>query len=239
MIDAKPGSSGGFASASARILGEQEISAIGRIGEGDARDVLRIRRRLMSDRGGVVRELASALGADPTAGLVGLTARLGLTGDLEPVLLRLAEKAEPRVEAAVVTAIRHNRGEGVTAAIRERLTHEDQRVRANAVEALPWRPDIGAGDLRRILMEFKDDPNHRVRSSSVRAMFTADRAELAAHDARRVYEPMAVETAARMIEDKREMHRVAGAWLVRALAQSGVGPALGPTWERVCRAGAA
>lgn len=110
-------------------------------------------------------------------------------------------------------------------AIAEALRGSDDRVRANAVEALSRRArrspgfNAGAADgaTYSVLVELKDDPSHRVRANSLRAML-APGAFAAA------YESAAAAGAAAMLRDERPLHRVAAIWLSeRVLTAAGPG----------------
>lgn len=139
-----------------------------------------------------------------------------------------------RVSACAAAALAHEPSDDARRALTFCLSHPDDRVRANAVEALSRRArsarDLGSDDpaTYAVLIELKGDPNNRVRANALRGLL--DRP--AAGD--RVYEPSAVGTLSSMLEDDRAEHRVSALWLVDRLASRGAIDTLGDGSSMLC-----
>jgi hypothetical protein len=97
--------------------------------------------------------------------------------------------------------------------LRDAIDAGDARVRANAVETMAriHRGRIDASDglasCRAILIELKDDAQHRVRANALRGLWTLSPTRSA-------------EDLCRMLRDDRPAHRLAGAWAAGRAAQT-------------------
>jgi hypothetical protein len=182
---------------------------------------LAARRAMATDRPAFVERLRATLSIDDQAPAgVALVRALDLAPELEPDLIRLTGTGTPpRLLATVIAALSPLTSEAARAAITQHLTHPNDRVRANAVEAL-------GVNCPSILVELKSDENHRVRANSIRAEFLATIGDdLPPQD-------LAAELS-RILTDSRPMHRLAGLWLaVRTLPRTGRA-ALGDEWPQL------
>ena len=172
---------------------------------------------------------ARLLGADADAvlGAILLARRLGLIGRVRDDLVSLARDASrpDRVVATAVGALAGDDAEASRDAIARAVDHRDTRVRANAVEALAKRtrrvPDLAAGDPRTysILIEHKDDDEHRVRANAIVGLLRPRRARTLAErkPSARLFEPAATDSLRSMLADARPMHRLAGLWAAERL----------------------
>jgi len=118
------------------------------------------------------------------AAVLRLARRAGLEAVLAGRLIeavRNGEAGDPSVSAAV-SALAGVKGRDAADAIAEALTSRDPRVRSNAIEAVARRERSWGESpawLSASLLELKDDQHHRVRASTLRAMFV--RAVAGAH----------------------------------------------------------
>lgn len=177
------------------------------------------RRCFERDPAAFVRLVREAI-ADPDRAMgVLMTLRvLRLAPRFEMDLVELAGgSADERVRATAIAALGAVDSEPARRIVRAALDAPDQRVRSNAVEAVP------GGDP--VLMEFKDDPGHRVRASAVRRV-------LAEHGSRG---EDAAESLARMLGDDRPEHRLSGAWAAERVLTPDRRGALGAAWRTVVR----
>ncbi|MFT5424255.1 MAG: hypothetical protein ACI89L_002049 [Phycisphaerales bacterium] len=175
-----------------------------------------------------------------------LARRLGLLQTVERELLELARSCTDwHVLATAVSALGKCRDPEALAIIDRAMTHEDPRVRANALEARvkrvarggAGRGGRGGADLMQAdealhahLFELKDQDAHRVRAGAVRALLEGGNAPTSTD---RVFEPKAVEELGRMLDDERPMHRVSGLWVAQRVL-CGAGPArLGAHWPQL------
>lgn len=186
------------------------------------------RRQFERDPVGFVRQTRAAL-EDPAAVLPALmlVRALGLSSRFEMDLVDLATTApDDRARATAVAALGTLPGETARRIVRASLHAPDQRVRSNAVEAVT-DPDS-------TLLEFKDDPGHRVRASAVRRLLGEGRhpGDLGGHSGVR---ESAAESLARMIADDRAEHRLSGAWAAERVLLPERRAAFGPAWRSVVR----
>jgi hypothetical protein len=165
-----------------------------------------------------------------------LGARLGLGAELEIELLSIIAvsthagsdvSSEERRDllhaaAAAVTALADLRSPAAQHSVHKCLRHPDDRVRANAIDAMT-RTARRAGSIAAIestlahaAIEFKDDPHHRVRAAAVRARLLGSLRT----DSSTMSAPIA-ETLQPLLVDTRPMHRVSGLWLAERAAGLG------------------
>jgi HEAT repeat protein len=156
---------------------------------------------------------------------------LGLTPEFEADLRRIVqESAQSQDEAAAraascaVSALTDITSANAVEALLECLDHRDDRVRANAVEALARKAQHTHAEgkptptLHAVLAELKLDESHRVRANAIRAMIRTAEGESSESPARAL---------SAMLSDDRPMHRVAGLWVVDRAIVSGQANAIG------------
>ncbi|MGI9012891.1 MAG: hypothetical protein ACR2GY_01420 [Phycisphaerales bacterium] len=94
---------------------------------------------LARDRAGLTQQLKAVIAATLPAQrveLISLIRRIGLAPDLEPELRLQSASSHPRVASAAVAALAECASATAASALRTALRHSDQRVQANAVEAI-------------------------------------------------------------------------------------------------------
>jgi hypothetical protein len=179
---------------------------------------LAARREMAADRPAFVERLRAALSRDGEvlAGLA-LVRSLNLAAELETDLIGLTEAGpQPRLLATAIAALSPLSTEATRSAITRHITHPNDRVRANAVEALGVHcPSI---------VELKADLNHRVRTNTIRAEFLATIGGGG---------PALAAELTQLLTDARPMHRLAGLWLAaRTLPRAGRA-AVGDDWPQL------
>ncbi|KAA0216946.1 MAG: hypothetical protein DYG94_02460 [Leptolyngbya sp. PLA3] len=180
-------------------------------------------------RGETVRERVDA---------IRLARLLRLTRGVEPELIELVESDEARVAATAVAALGEAGSESARAGIDRSLRAEDDRVRANAVEAgMRWAQrgeQAGAlldGRMYGAMIEAKCDPHHRVRANALRGLIEHTGVDRAGA----LLDSAGTDGLREMLEDDRSMHRLAGLWLAER-TMSGPGRArAGAGWDWMCR----
>ncbi len=192
-------------------------------------------KMLRANRSGVVATLQSQvrMGRGQAVRAIQLASRLGLGAELELELLSIiavsthasgsVSSEEQRdilhAAAAAVTALADLPSPAAQHAVHKCLRHPDDRVRANAIDAMT-RAARRAGSIGRAesllahaAIEFKNDPNHRVRAGAARARLLGER-QLSGTDA-------SGEVIVPLLTDARPMHRVSGLWLAERSAGLG------------------
>lgn len=147
------------------------------------------------------RQLATKLASrDPVNRLraLGIIGTLNQGGYFEPALLELCTSDDPRIVASAVKALGGCTSDRAREVIALALQHNDDRIRANAIEAMS-RTDAAHHADR--LMELAGDPAQRPRANAIKALL-----ELRAQDA--------LPAVLRMLHDERADHRVSALWLI-------------------------
>lgn len=202
---------------------------------------LAAREWLAADRAGflgALRERMNGTSVKERVDAIRLARLLRVTLGVEPELLELAAGSEARVAATAVAALGDAGSAGARAGIDRSLRADDDRVRANAVEAgvrcVPRGAQSGALlDVRLygVMIELKGDWHHRVRANALRGLIEhtgVDRAGV-------LMDPAGVDGLREMLEDDRSMHRLAGLWLAER-TMGGPGRArAGAGWDGMCR----
>ncbi|MBX3389985.1 MAG: hypothetical protein KF691_11085 [Phycisphaeraceae bacterium] len=182
------------------------------------------RRALESDRAWVLERLRAMLSQSEESRSLALqlARKLGVVIELrDPVLAEIrrmlrepmSSAAPARSLATAVATLREFPGEEPLRLLKESSAFSDQRVRANALDALAIRArdgiDSNTNEAASTLLEFKEDSWHRVRGSAVRGL------ELIGIRASEVgsRESIIGEQLLKMLEDSRPQHRLAGAWV--------------------------
>lgn len=181
-------------------------------------------RALRIDRPWVVTRLAELIRSSVRERSIAiqLARRLGLASEIRPVLIetvrvllgagQLADGAA-RDLATATSALADVPDTQATQLLDQATVSIDQRVRANAVDAMVQRVRTGvetqADGVAARLMELKDDAWHRVRGSAVRGLEVLTQVKLDGP----VRTPQVAEQLLRMLDDPRPMHRLAGAWV--------------------------
>ena len=158
-------------------------------------------RLATQQRGPLVGRLAAVLGrgirADRIAGIA-LARRLGLVGDLEAYLVALADDGDSHVASSAVAALADGGTGRRLEAIRGALARDDDRVQANALEALR-RIDGRAAEP---FASFTDSRSNRLRANALRALLPRHTEE-------------GLSGLRAMITDRDPLHRVSGVWVAR------------------------
>lgn len=186
----------------------------------DAGARLAAKRRLRQDRDGLITELRELLAhRDPerVVGALALVRCLGVEAELEAELAGLAtgDGRDDRARATAAGLLGRLSSAGAVGALRGCLDGEDQRTRANAVDAfvaLARRDPDAAVVAAAIMVELKDDPHHRVRANSVRGLIACVGSQS---------EAVGAQAMGAMLGDDRPMHRVAGLWLAERTGAPG------------------
>jgi hypothetical protein len=193
-------------------------------------------RMLRANRAGMAATLQAQVRSGSGAGrirAIQLATRLGLSAELELELLSIIAlsthatghiASEDRRDilhaaAAAVTALADLPSPAAQHAVHKCLRHPDDRVRANALDALAHVARRGGSigedeqTLAAAVIEFKDDPHHRVRAAAARAkLLGIARARTGAN------ETPVIQTLLPLLTDDRPMHRVSGLWLAERTA---------------------
>ncbi len=211
--------------ASVRALAGQDLESLCDAKTTTAAARVAFRRALVVDEPWVLEKLRELLreGEESRGFALIMARRLGLilklgTSLLESVrsMLRApaSENESARVLATAVAAMGELPGPEPAELLTVAAGAADQRVRANAIDAMVQRVRSGSEtDTARIagaLLEFKEDPWHRVRGSAVRGLGVIGSRSWTAGGANAL---MVGEQLVRMLEDQRPMHRLAGAWV--------------------------
>jgi hypothetical protein len=185
--------------AAVREIAAHECERFAAFDPGTSLGMLRLRRRLATDRETTVamlRERLEVAPAEAKAVVVAAIRRLGLQRELLTELTRALSVPDSRAAATAAAAI----GEAPVGTLRDEgplrasLGHTDPRVRANAAAAL-----LKHAPRDDSLIELKNDGHHRVRSTAIRGLFGAQVNAMGSLEA--------------MLHDERPEHRLAAAWL--------------------------
>ncbi len=181
---------------------------------------LHARRMHAKDPGGFVRLIRDRL-TDPDTCCDGLmlVRALGLHKRFELDLIGIVqdETADAKTLATAVCALGQVDTDSARRMIRQSLTHKDDRVRANAVEAIDESPAV--------ILELKDDPSHRVRANAIRRVISLGSSK-DPNNARDAGDGLVS-----MLDDKRIEHRLAGAWAAQRTVVTAARGVLGTTWN--------
>lgn len=142
--------------------------------------------------------------------LLQLVERLRLHAAFEKEILALCEDDDRRLAATAVRASRHVRSDRRAPIIRAALLTSDDRIRANAVEAIVGVDRRTWKDRTRMLDLLTQDSDNRTRANALRILLD-DRS------------PHAAPALKRMLQDSRPRHRISALWAVassRALGAS-------------------
>jgi HEAT repeat protein len=121
---------------------------------------------------------------------------------LQDTILRLCRDRDPHVVSAAVKALGTAEPSRAVPVIESALDHEDDRVRANAVEALA-RLDLTRHIDQIAQMTGEGEPN-RARANAIQALM-------------QMRVPDALQALARMLADPRPEHRTSALWLVESM----------------------
>jgi len=129
--------------------------------------------------------------------------RLGVDSDVELELLKALYDQDSRVVASSVMSLRRLPTSAARSALVACLDHADDRVAANAVEAIAWREP----DHHRVRMA-ADNKNARARANALRARIVCGSGRAAA------------EQLHGMLHDERPSHRLSALWVAQRTGQS-------------------
>lgn len=184
------------------------------------------RQRLAHDPQGVRRTLADAL-ADPATArpAASAIATLGLAPDLVEPLAALARGPDPRAAATAIATLATAPAASARAVVLEAAEHPDDRVRANAADALARWTGEDPEAFVSPMWSIADGPDraHRERANAARGLARSG-------------EPLwAARRSVAFMESSVAVERAAGAWLgARLLGAYGGSPS--PVWFDVLRA---
>ena len=210
--------------AEVRNLARQDLDLLCEAMTTSAASRVAMARALRLDRPWVVSRLAELIRSSQRERSVAiqLARRLGLTGEIRPVLIETVrvllganELPAPAARdlATATSALAEVPDTQATQLLDQAAASIDQRVRANAVDAMVHRVRSGAerevSAVADRLMELKDDAWHRVRGSAVRGLEVLAQVKAGGP----VRSSHAAEQLLRMLDDARPMHRLAGAWV--------------------------
>ena len=122
-------------------------------------------------------------------------------------LLRLTSEKDPYVVSAAVRALGSAEPDVAAPVIESALNHEDERVRANAVEAM-GRLDA-ARNTERIVEMTHNDQSSRARANAIQALLQTHTTD-------------ALHALSDMLNDPRPRHRVSALWLVESMGIASV-----------------
>ena len=215
-----------------RGIAAQDLAREGLLATSDAASTVKWRKWLAADAGAVERALVQQLEHEDERRVrhaVTIARRLKLTSLLTPALGVAALRTGTGVYtvALIATALGDSRSLHATRILAGMLRHQDQRVRANAVESIAKRARGHASGV----LEHKNDTNHRVRANAIRGVLLPSLSDAQSIDLRSAQE--AADESIRMLNDEREMHRVAAMWLLERLGRTGAGTGLGDQWGRM------
>lgn len=174
--------------------------------------------------------------------------RFGLVQSIEVELVRLvwAGADEPddqsgasHAAATAIIALGELDSQASRGALRTSLSHDDPRVRSNAIESLAKQARrlgpaaIAPAWLEGTIIECKDDARHRVRATAAWLLVLSRSLRVAS--TRRDSWRIGVATAAAMIRDDRPGHARAGLWLTERIAAHGLMPSMGELDEPLGR----
>lgn len=197
---------------------------------------------LRSDRTGFLHALRSRLEGGSMSeriDAVRLARLLRIVPAVEPILLAIAgdESEDARLVATAVAAL----GDSRTPTARDRIERafhaNDDRVRANAVEAqvrsAASGTDLAAVDatLYGSLIELKSDGHHRVRANALRGLIERTGVDRNGH----ALDASGIDGLVSILGDERGMHRLAGLWLAERVLVGRGRMRVGSAWDGLCR----
>lgn len=176
-----------------------------------------LRRRLVS--GAIADRMDTVL----LARSIGVIERIG--PELVEIVRRPCESGSPeaRLCATACAALAALPGDDAVRALNFCLSHADDRVRANALDALhAQRRRRGSVQPLTPFVELKSDPNHRVRGGAVRALLESESRDADA--------PRAL---VGLLGDVRTPHRDAGLWALERTLRASKHGAIAPVESMV------
>lgn len=179
----------------------------------------RARRLMLSDPAFFARLIRDRLSNQDTRNdTIVLIRLLGVECRFELDLIGIiqGEVRDERARASAVVALGRINTKPAQYTLQEAIHDEDPRTRANAVEVIAMHPEQ--------ILEFKDDPHHRVRASAVRRVLCGIEHTPSASSRD------ACDAIIEMLNDERTPHRLAGVWAAQRTVVSQHRPALGISW---------
>lgn len=227
--------------AAVRLIGRQDASRLNPWLVDQAESRLAAREWLAGERAGFFSALRERLrGETPKERVdaIRLARLLRVTLGVEPELLELAAGADARVAATAVAALGDAGSASARAGIERSLRADDDRVRANAVEAgvrcVPRAEQAGGlldVPLYGVMIELKGDAHHRVRANALRGLIEHTGVDRAGA----LIDSVGVDGLREMLEDDRSMHRLAGLWLAERTMGGPGRKRAGAGWDWMCR----
>ncbi len=180
---------------------------------------LRARRAYASDPSGTIRVLRDRLSSSSSCvDTITMIRALGIENRFELDLIGIVqhEHADARSRASAVAALTRVDTNAARYVVSESMRSGDDRTRANAIELAPVPASA--------IIEFRDDPHHRVRANAVRRLLE----RCGADDHKLAHE--ASGSLIELLGDPRPMHRLAGAWVAQRVVTSSGRERLGTRW---------
>jgi len=183
---------------------------------------LRARRAYESDPSGTIRILRDRLAIPASCvDTITMIRMLGIEKRFELDLIGLLqnEQTDHRARASAVAALSRVDTNAARYVLSESVQSGDDRTRANAIELAPMTADS--------LIEFRDDPHHRVRANAIRRLIDTcvETDPKLAHDASG--------SLIELLGDPRPMHRLAGAWVAQRVVTNTSRDRLGARWSPI------
>lgn len=179
---------------------------------------LAARRRLASDREGLLDELRSAIRSQDRRA-VAMARALGLCSALAETIAEGSLATDARFASACASALGDVESESAEAPLLRALHTGEARVASNALESIERQQRRGRARLACGFIEFRDETRHRLRASALRIL--AVRGE----------DAVALDGLAAMLSDDRPQHRLAGAWLAERLVRPALSPSRVRRWN--------
>lgn len=179
----------------------------------------RARRLMHSDPAFFARLMRDRLASAPTRNdAVILIRMLGVERRFELDLIGIiqGEVRDERARASAVMALGRIGTKAAEYTLQEALHDGDPRTRSNAIEVIAMQPEQ--------ILEFKDDPHHRVRANAVHRVLS--NLSIAPCEPAR----NACGVMMEMLNDERVPHRRAGVWAAQRTVVSQYRTTLGTSW---------
>ncbi len=139
--------------------------------------------------------------------------------ELDLIGIIQGEVGDERARASAVVALGRVGTKAAHYTLAEAVRDHDPRTRSNAVEAIDFQAEQ--------VIEFKDDPHHRVRASALRRVLS-ESAHAPGEHARSACSAMI-----EMLHDDRTPHRLAGVWAAQRTVVTQHRAALGTSWAPI------
>lgn len=205
-----------------RRIAAEELDRLTLLDPGQPATRQQARRLLLSNAAGFARSVRDRLASAQTrTDAITLIRMLGVERRFELDLIGIvqSEHADERARASAVAALGHVGTKAAHYALSEAMRDNDPRTRSNAIEVISLRPEQ--------ILEFKEDPHHRVRASAVRRVLGT--AQPMPGDQARSATSAMIE----LLGDERPLHRLAGVWAAQRTVVTQRRASLGASWSPI------